>query len=77
VLRERPDPESRRAAEAWIAGARSRFLAAYGPVDAELLRAFEVEKETYEFSYAATFLPSWMFVPRASMRALLAEPPTR
>jgi len=77
VLREFPDPASRRTAEAWIAEARGRFLAAYGPVDAGLLRAFEVEKETYEFSYAATFLPSWMFVPRASMRALLAEPSPR
>jgi len=77
VLRELPDPESQRTAEAWIAGARSRFLGAYGPVDAGLLRALEVEKETYEFSYAATFLPSWMFVPRASMRALLAEPSPR
>ncbi len=61
-------------AEAWITEARRRFLAAYGAVDAGLLRAFEVEKETYEFSYAAAFLPSWTFVPRQAMRALLTEP---
>ena len=75
TLREHPEPARLRAAEAWIAEARRRFLAAYGAVDASLLRALEVEKETYEFSYAAAFIPSWMFVPRQAMRTLLGEPP--
>ena len=73
VLRDFPGRET--ATEEWIAGARELFLAAYGPLDGGLLRAFEVEKETYEFSYAATFLPEWMPVPRAAMRALLAKRP--
>ena len=74
TLRDHPAPESLSVAEAWIAEARRCFLAAYGPVDTGLLRAFEVEKDTYEFSYAAAFIPSWTFVPRRAMRALLAEP---
>ena len=74
TLREQPGAERLRAVEVWIAEARLRFLAAYGAVDTGLLRAFEVEKETYEFSYAASFVPWWTFVPRQAMRALLAEP---
>ena len=75
TLREYPRPESLSTAEVWTAEARRRFLAAYGALDAGLLRAFEVEKETYEFSYAASFVPWWTFVPRQAMRALLAAPP--
>jgi predicted trehalose synthase len=57
--------------ESWIARAREAFLAAYGPVDAALLRALEVEKETYEFTYAAAFLPEWMYAPTGGMRWLM------
>jgi maltokinase len=57
--------------ETWIARAREAFLAAYGPVDAALLRALEVEKETYEFTYAAAFLPEWMYAPIGGMRWLM------
>ena len=70
-------------AEAWIERARERFLAAYaaglgGPgapvvLDLDLLDAFEVAKECYEFSYAATVLPSWLWAPRDGMRWLLAH----
>jgi predicted trehalose synthase len=57
--------------DGWIARAREAFLAAYGPVDAGLLRALEVEKETYEFTYAAAFLPEWMYAPVGGMRWLM------
>jgi len=69
--------------DAWIGRARERFLAAYGDglrrsgvaitVDLDLLDAFEVAKEAYEFLYAATVLPSWLWAPRGGMRWLLAH----
>jgi predicted trehalose synthase len=69
--------------DGWRRRARERFLAAYRAglreggatieVDEDLLRAFEIEKETYEFGYAATYLPSWMWAPREGMARLLAE----
>ena len=69
--------------EAWIERARERFLASYVagvrtagapiPVDLDLLDAFEVAKECYEFVYAATVLPSWLWAPRDGMRWLLAH----
>jgi predicted trehalose synthase len=69
--------------ETWIERARERFLAAYAdglrrsgaPVtlDLDLLDAFEVAKESYEFVYAATVLPSWLWAPREGMRWLLAH----
>src|SRR2546421_7088689 len=55
--------------EAWLTRARERFLESYRgglrqrgapiDVDVDLLRAFEFEKECYEFIYAATYLPEW------------------
>jgi maltose alpha-D-glucosyltransferase/alpha-amylase len=67
--------------DAWIERARERFLRAYSdglrasgaPVtlDLDLLDAFEVAKEAYEFVYAATVLPSWLWAPREGMRWLL------
>ena len=42
-------------------------------VDLDLLDAFEVAKESYEFVYAATVLPSWLWAPREGMRWLLAH----
>ncbi len=64
--------------DAWIARAEQRCVAAYAAglgdsgivLDRELLRAFELEKETYEFVYAARFLPSWLYAPRLGMRWL-------
>ena len=58
-------------ADAWIAGARAALLTQYGPVDSALLHAFEVEKECYEFTYAATYLPEWTPVAEGGMRWLL------
>lgn len=69
--------------DAWIERARERFLAAYAAglrheaspivLDLDLLDAFEVAKECYEFSYAASVLPSWLWAPRDGMRWLLAH----
>jgi predicted trehalose synthase len=57
--------------DGWIARAREAYLSAYGPVDEALPRAFEIEKETYEFTYAAAFLPEWMYAPVGGMRWLM------
>jgi maltokinase len=59
------------AVDGWIADARAAFLAGYGPLDRSLLRAFEVEKECYEFTYAATYLPDWAYVAEGGMRWLM------
>jgi maltose alpha-D-glucosyltransferase / alpha-amylase len=69
--------------DAWIDRARARFLAAYADglrrsgapidLDLDLLDAFEVAKEAYEFAYAATVLPSWLWAPREGMRWLLGH----
>jgi maltose alpha-D-glucosyltransferase / alpha-amylase len=66
---------------AWLRRAPERFLESYRtglreagtPIDVDpaLLRAFEIEKETYEFIYASTYLPSWLWAPTEGMRALL------
>jgi maltose alpha-D-glucosyltransferase / alpha-amylase len=69
--------------EAWLSRARERFLEGYRrglrergapiEVDVDLLRAFEFEKECYEFIYAATYLPDWLWAPLEGMRALVAS----
>ena len=60
--------------DAWILRARERFLEAYrADVDADLLHAFEVDKELYEFTYAATYLPAWLYAPTEGMRSLFED----
>lgn len=69
----------------WIERARERFIDGYRvglreahvwlDLDADLLRAFEVDKELYEFAYAATYLPTWLYAPTEGMRALMGERP--
>jgi maltokinase len=66
-------PGITRRIERWIADAREAFLDAYGDHDPRLLRALEMEKETYEFIYAATFLPDWTYAPVGGMRWLMGE----
>ena len=71
--------------DAWLHRARGRFLDAYrrglraagSPivVDPDLIRAFEIEKETYEFIYASTYLPSWLWAPTEGMRGLFDRTP--
>jgi len=67
----------------WLRRARERFLEAYRDglaaervwvdLDPALLLAFEVDKELYEFAYAATYLPSWLWAPTEGMRGLFPE----
>lgn len=67
----------------WIGRSRERFLEAYRAgllarrvwleIDPDLLHAFEVDKELYEFAYAATYLPTWLYAPTEGMRALFEE----
>ncbi len=67
--------------DAWLRRSRERFLEAYAaglaeggaPVDLDLdlLEAFELEKECYEFTYAAAYLPSWIWAPTEGLRSLL------
>jgi maltose alpha-D-glucosyltransferase / alpha-amylase len=69
--------------EAWISRSRERFLEAYRAgllerrewmdIDPDLLHAFEVDKELYEFAYATTYLPSWLYAPTEGMRALFED----
>jgi len=66
--------------DGWLRRSRERFLEAYRTgllerhvvpdLDADLLRAFEVESECREFVYAATWLPSWLWAPTEGMRGL-------
>ena len=60
--------------EAWVGAARSGLLSGYGDCDAALLRALEWERAVYEFMYAATYLPQWMYAPRGGLNALLQGP---
>ena len=67
--------------DGWLRRSRERFLEAYRAglreagspiaVDPELIRAFEIEKECYEFIYASTYLPSWLWAPTEGLRGLL------
>ena len=66
--------------DGWLRRSRERFLEAYRAglreagssvvVDPGLIRAFEIEKECYEFIYAITYLPSWLWAPTEGMRGL-------
>src|SRR5436305_232621 len=53
---EREGRASAAALENWLGATRAGFLAGYGAVDPRMLRALEIEKECYEFTYAATYL---------------------
>ena len=69
--------------EAWLRRSRERFLDAYraglresrAPIalDPDLLRAFEIDKEVYEYVYASTWMPSWLWAPDESMHALFED----
>ena len=69
--------------DAWVRRGRERFLDAYRAgllerrvfldIDPDLLHAFEVDKELYEFAYAASYLPDWLYAPTEGMRALFAD----
>ncbi len=65
---------------AWLRRSRERFLDAYRAglrgsgtpivLDPTLLRAFELDKECREFTYAAMYLPSWLWAPTEGLRGL-------
>ena len=58
----------------WLADARTAFLAAYGDAgDADLLRAFEVEKACYEIRYEANNRPDWVWLPLQALARLVGE----
>jgi maltokinase len=60
-------------AAAWLAGARTALLDAYGHIGAEdrpLLDAFELEKACYEIRYEANNRPSWLWLPLAAVERL-------
>jgi maltose alpha-D-glucosyltransferase / alpha-amylase len=69
--------------DGWIRRGRERFLEAYQTglraervwidMDPALLRAFEIDKELYEFVYATTYLPAWLYAPTEGMRALFED----
>jgi trehalose synthase-fused probable maltokinase len=71
------------AIDAWLVRARERFVESYRrslrefgasiDVDEDLLRAFEFEKETYEYIYAVTYLPEWLWASVEGMRGLVGE----
>jgi maltokinase len=77
VLRDLADADARPVGAAWAARVRADFLDGYGelalPPDPVLLLAFEMEKETYELVYAATFLPEWMPIASASLAELCRD----
>ena len=62
-------------ADAWLDGARSAFLGAYGaigPSEAALVEAFELEKACYEVRYEANNRPAWRWLPLAAVARLAA-----
>jgi trehalose synthase-fused probable maltokinase len=64
-------------AEDWLAGAREALIGAYGSIsatEADLLRAFELEKACYEVRYEASNRPDWLWLPLAAVeRIALAD----
>jgi trehalose synthase-fused probable maltokinase len=67
---ERADGSDR---SAWLADARSAFLAGYGDAaHAPLVRAFEVEKACYELRYETANRPEWAWLPLRALEQLAA-----
>jgi maltokinase len=70
-------------AAAWIEANRRAFLEGYLAVagdaahagDAELLRAFELDKAVYEVMYEARHRPPWLQIPLGGIRRLLGASP--
>lgn len=65
----------------WIRFAQEAVLAAYSDglgdspiqLDRDLLRLFCLEKELYEFVYAARILPEWLYAPQLGMQWLMRD----
>jgi maltose alpha-D-glucosyltransferase/alpha-amylase len=70
--------------DGWIARAQERFLEAYRDglrearvwvdIDPAVLRAFEIDQELYELTYATYYMPSWLYAATEGVAALFAEP---
>ncbi len=73
IVIERRHPNRAADVDEFIAAAIEASLAAYGPVDRDMLHAFRVAQELHEYLYAATHLPRWMYVPAAALPALLPK----
>ena len=71
IVVRRRHPDRGVEVDQFIAAAVSAALAAYGPVDRDVLHAMRVAQELHEYLYAATHLPRWMYVPAAALPALL------
>jgi maltokinase len=54
------------------ARARERFLEAYGPVDARLLRVLEIDKAIYEVRYEADHRPDWVAIALGGLERLVS-----
>jgi maltokinase len=65
-------PAARFSAEAWLVASRAALLAAYDAtrLDAELLRAFELQKACYEVRYEASNRPDWTWLPLEALERL-------
>ena len=69
------------AMDEWIRFAQETVLDAYADglgdaplrLDRALLRLFCLEKELYEFTYAARVLPEWLYAPQLGMRWLMRD----
>lgn len=72
IVVKRRHPDRGAEVDQFIESAVDAALAAYGPVDRDLLHALRVAQELHEYLYAATHLPRWMYVPAAALPALLA-----
>lgn len=78
------DDESRAEAASWEKRARNAYLVGYSgtdgidallpaePVRSELLRAFELDKATYEVAYEVGFRPTWVPIPLGAINRLLS-----
>ena len=73
IVVKRRHPDRGADVDEFIEAAIDAALAAYGPVDRDLLHALRVAQELHEYRYAATHLPRWMYVPAAALPALLAR----
>jgi maltokinase len=72
-----PGPDAAR----WVADCRTAFLDAYtggelDPVDAAVLRAYEVDKAVYEVVYEVRNRPDWVDIPLGAVAALAGAAPT-
>jgi maltokinase len=71
------DPAVHEARRRWAAEAREGFLLGYdevaaSPLDAELLRALEIDKSVYQTVYDARNRPDWTPIPLAAIADLIA-----